>query len=112
MNDLILSTIKTAVGILEDNLAFDLELLIAINSIKGALVQLGVEEINIEIDENSQWPEFSTTTLSSLVKQYFVGRTKQIFDPTASETIAKSLSSTLVEIEGRINYEIEEIQNG
>lgn len=112
MSDLILNTIKNSIGVLEDNLAFDLEILLALNSAKAALVQLGLEELNINIKEDTMWPEFSNETIKSLAKQYLIGKTKQIFDPTASETISKSLSAALIELEGRLAHEIQEVSNG
>ena len=82
-----------------------------INSTKASLVQLGLTEFDIDIDESTSWPTLGTEALTSLTRLYVLIKVKQTFDPTASETIAKVMASTVVELEGRINYEVQEIAN-
>ncbi len=108
---LILEDIKEFLGILPDNLGFDPELLFFVNSAKANLVQLGLTEFDIDIDESTAWPTLGTEALTSFAKHYMAGKTRQTFDPTASETISRIIDATLVELEGRINYEVEEIAN-
>lgn len=108
---LILEDIKIVLGILPDNLGFDPELLFFVNSAKANLVHLGVTEFDIDIDESTVWPTMGTEALASFSRHYMATKTKQIFDPTASETIAKVVAAVLLELEGRINYEVQEIAN-
>lgn len=108
---LILEDTKLALGIGIDNLGFDTELLMFINSAKATLVHFGLPEFDIEIDESTDWPPLGSAAVMSHVKTYVFLKVKQTFDPTASETIAKSISSTVVELEGRITYDVEEIAN-
>lgn len=107
----ILEDVKTGLGISVDNLGFDSELLIHINSSKGNLVQLGVSELDIPLDETTAWPSFGSETMGSHVKSYILVKVKQTFDPTASETINNLLSSALDEVAGRITYEVQEVAN-
>jgi hypothetical protein len=108
---LILEDTKIVLGIIPDNLGFDSELLMFINSAKASLVQFGLTEFDIDIDESTSWPTLDTEALTSLTKHYLMIKVKLTFDPTASETIAKIISGSVVELEGRINYEVEEIAN-
>lgn len=108
---IILEDIKIVLGILPDNLGFDPELLFFVNSAKANLVHLGVTEFDIDIDEATVWPTMGTEALTSFSRHYMATKTKQIFDPTASETIAKVVDAVLLELEGRINYEVQEIAN-
>jgi hypothetical protein len=107
----ILEDIKTGIGIAVDNLGFDHELLVFINSAKGNLVQLGVTEFDIPLDETTEWPSFGSEAMTSHVKSYILVKVKQTFDPTASESINRVLESALQEVEGRITYEVQEVAN-
>lgn len=107
----ILEDVKEGIGISVDNLGFDSELLVFTNSAKANLVQLGVSELDISIDETTDWPVFGSEALTSHVKSYILVKVKQTFDPTASETISKVLDSALEEVEGRITYEVQEVAN-
>jgi len=104
----ILEEIKVGLGIMPDNLGFDLELRIFLNSIKVNLIQLGVTEMDIDIDEQTYWPDFEEVTVGGLVKHYVLVKARQAFDPTASETIEKTFQSSVVQLEGRITHEVEE----
>ena len=107
----ILEEIKKSLGVEADNIGFDYELLVFINSTAASLVQMGVSELDIDIDESTDWPTFGSIALGRLVKHHITLRTKVSFDPTASETIAKSLADIAVQLEGRILYENEAIAN-
>jgi len=108
MAGLILEDIKESLGIMPDNLGFDLELLIFLNSAKVNLVQLGVTEMDITITEETGWPSFTNSTVGDLVKHYLNVKGRQTFDPTASETIARTISNSVTEVESRITHEVEE----
>jgi hypothetical protein len=108
MANTILEDIKISLGVMPDNLGFDLELLIFLNSIKVNLVQLGVTELGIDIDETTNWPTFTDDTVGGLTKHYILVKARQAFDPTASETIAKTFDKFVVELEGRLAHEVEE----
>ena len=105
----IIEEIKTSVGILPDNLGFDSELLMFINSAASSLVQLGVAEMDILIEEETEWPVFPNNQVKSLVKHFVSLKVRQTFDPVASETIANTLSSSATELEGRIAHEMAEV---
>jgi len=105
----ILMDIKTSLGILEDNLGFDSELLMFINSAASSLVQLGVAEMNTLIEADTEWPVFPNDQVKALVKHFVSLKVRQTFDPIASETIANTFLSSVRELEGRIAYEMAEV---
>lgn len=105
----ILENIKTSVGILPDNLGFDSELLMFINSAGSSLVQLGVAEMDIPIDEVTEWPTFPNDRVGFLSKHFVQVKVRQTFDPVASETIAGTMSRVAIELEGRIAHEMAEV---
>jgi hypothetical protein len=105
----ILMEIKTSLGILEDNLGFDSELLMFINSAASSLVQLGVAEMDILIEPETVWPDFPNSQVESLVKHFINLKVRQTFDPVASETISNIFSSSVMELEGRIAHEMAEV---
>ncbi len=108
MAKLILEDIKKTLGLLTDNLGFDLDLLIFLNSSKVNLVQLGVTEMQIDIDEKTEWPTFVNSLVGDLTKHYLNAKARQLFDPVASETIANTIDAAIIELEGRLMHEIEE----
>ena len=108
MAQTILEDIKTALGLMPDNLGFNLELLIFVNSAKSSLIQLGVTEMEIDIDEDTQWPSFANARVGDLTKHYITVKSRQTFDPVASETIANSVNNSVIELEGRLAHELEE----
>lgn len=105
---LIIEDIKRALSIEPNNLGFDGELYININSAKSILIQLGVDELDITIDETTSWPTFNSDVIGELAKHYMVLKVKTIFDPTASETIFKTLVDGMTALESRIVHEIDE----
>jgi len=105
---LIIEDVKKALAVDPNNLAFDGELFVNINSAKSILVQLGVEELNISIDETTSWPVFDSDVVGELTKHYMVLKVKSIFDPTASETIQRIFSEGMITLESRIVHELDE----
>lgn len=105
---LIIEDVKKALAIEPNNLGYDGELYININAAKSTLVQLGVVELDITIDETTSWPVFNSDVVGELAIQYLVLKVKYIFDPTASETIQRAYTETLKEYESRIVHEIDE----
>jgi hypothetical protein len=102
---------KKALGVPVNNLGFDAELLLRINSTRASLVQLGVSDLDgINVTNITEWPTFQSTVLQDNVKHYMLIKVKQGFDPVPSETIASSLRDEANVLEGRIAHEVE-VQN-
>jgi len=108
----ILDDVKYGIGISPGNDGFDNELLIHINSVAANLVQFGLIDYDIVIDETNEWPILDTFQQEALVKQYIIIKTKLVFDPSANQTITGAYERVLPELEGRIQLLVEELEAG
>jgi hypothetical protein len=108
----ILDSIKNPLGIEISNVGFDEELLQHINAIAVNLVHMGVDELDILIDVDTEWPAFANQGLLSLVITYSALKVRSVFDPSASDSISRSFNKRLEELEGLICFQVEEIANG
>ena len=106
----VLDDVKYGLGIVPGNDGFDNELLMYINSVGAVLVQLGVAEYDISIDEETEWPTLDNQQIEALAKQYTIIKVKLTFDPSANQTITAALEGSLPELEGRIKLIIEEVE--
>ena len=107
----ILEDVKSSLGVDVNNLGFDPELLMYVNSVRATLVQLGVSDLELEtITTETEWPVFDSLVLRDNVKHYIVLRVKESFDPIANQAIAETMSSQAAILEGRIAHEVE-VQN-
>jgi len=104
----ILDDVKYGLGILPTNDGFDNELLININSVAANLVQLGIIDYDIVIDDGTTWPVLVNFQIEALIKQYIIIKVKLIFDPSANQSITEALKGSLPELEGRIKLIVEE----
>ena len=111
MTDPILENVKQLIGIEVDNLGFDAEVLTHLNSARSNLVLLGVDALDIYVDESTEWVDTGSTTLNALCRHYLAIKTKQLFDPSASESISNAVVDTITQLEGRIEFEVEEVED-
>ena len=93
MDDSILLTIRQMIGPSASYEVFDTDLIININSAFSRLSQLGIGprppfKIN---DDTAKWSDFmDPEEMPEEVKQYIYLKTKLIFDPPASATVANA----------------------
>lgn len=111
MTDPILENVKALIGIEIDNLGFDAEVLTHLNSARSILVHLGVDALDIDVDESTEWVDTGSTTLNALCRHYLAIKTKQLFDPSASESIGRAVVDTINQLEGRIEFEVQEVED-
>lgn len=106
VEDSILLSVKKTLGLAPEMDHFDVDLIIAINSVLNILTQLGVgpnEGFSITSPENT-WDEFiSDETRLNLVKTYIQLKTKVIFDPPSVGSVSNSYAELIKELEWRIN---------
>lgn len=103
----ILESIKKLHGVGEDDHHFDEDLIMHINTGLAILVQIGVgpeEGFAIE-GSTEEWEDFLGGDLPNLsgIKSYLYLKTKPIFDPSSSSTVAASLERMEKELEWRLN---------
>lgn len=104
--DSILLSIKKLLGILEDDQAFDTDIIIHINSVFMILNQLGIgPEDGFKIESQDEtWDQFiQDNKLLEDIKTYIYLKVKLIFDPPLNSSIQGSIERTISELEFRIN---------
>ena len=116
MQESILNTIKTKLGLSPDMKEFDEDILVHINSAFMVLHQLGVgpeEEFFIE-DEEAIWKDFMGEDMNRFqsVKLYIFYKVKLGFDPYASSGVNTQMQNYVEELEWRlrVKQELEEIE--
>lgn len=106
--DSILISIKKLLGLPEDLIDFDTDLIININSIFMTLNQLGVgpDEPFIISDSNSKWNSFlENKTNLEAVKSYMYLKTRLLFDPPTTSFVLTSMENQIAEFEWRLEMQ-------
>lgn len=106
----ILNTIKKLIGLDKDYGAFDLDLVVAINSSFTILRQLGVGptyEYSISGPEETWSDFFADSKQISLAKSYIYLRAKLLFDPSASSSLLDAIKQQISEFEWRLTVQAE-----
>lgn len=101
----ILNSVKTFIGMNEEETHFDTDVIITINSIFSILRQLGVgpEETFSIIDDKAIWNDFTQDDPDySEVKTYVQLKTKLIFDPPSNSNILTAMKEQVAELEWRL----------
>lgn len=108
--DSILNTIKKMIGFDPEYEAFDIDLIVHINSSFSVLNQLGLGPVSGFSISNAEslWSDYSTQpTVIEMAKQYIYYKTKLAFDPPASSSAANAIQTAISELEWRINIQVE-----
>lgn len=112
----ILTSIKKMLGLTAEQINFDTELIIHINSVLSILTRdLGVGPADgfIIQDELSTWTDFlGENARIHDVKTYVYFKVKLIFDPPLSSTVVKLIEDTIDELEWRLNISVENAAMG
>ena len=106
----ILDDVKKVLGIGYDYDAFDIDIIMHINSAFATLHQLGVgPEGGFSIaDRNAVWVDFiGDLTIANSVKTYIYVRVRLIFDPPATSFAIASFENVAKEIEWRLTAVME-----
>ncbi len=107
--DSILNSVKKLLGIDAEYTAFDIDILVGINSALMTCMQLGIgpDEGFTVVDSDQTWGDFVGEDLTQLqaVKQYVYLKTRLIFDPPESSSVATSMENASKELEWRLNVQ-------
>lgn len=106
----ILDTIKKLIGLDKDYGAFDLDLIVAINSSFTILRQLGVgptSEYSISGPDETWSDFFDSKKQISLAKSYIYLRARLLFDPPASGSLLDAIKQQISEFEWRLTIQAE-----
>lgn len=109
MTNSILLTIKKMLGIAEEYHAFDIDIIININSVFLSLNQLGVGPIDpYQITgEEETWDDFQGENFIPGVQTYVYLKTRLAFDPPTNSFLVESIRKQVEELEWRMNVEVE-----
>jgi hypothetical protein len=106
METSILTSTKKVLGLSESYTAFDLDIIIHINSTFSVLTQLGVGPstgFSIE-DDTTEWEDFieTNTELYNMVKTYMCLKVRLLFDPPATSFAINAFENQIREYEWRM----------
>ena len=112
MNDSILLSVKKALGIDQQYVDFDFDIVMNINSAIHTLYQVGYEPAKdfMIIDATSTWTDLAGEIpggVLSLIKMYIYAKVRVLFDPPTSSFVLTSLENQMKELEWRIYAEME-----
>ena len=104
--DSILLTVKKGIGIDPSYEAFDLDIIMYINSVLFILTQEGIgpkEGFNIT-GQDETWEDFlgESNTKLSAVQSYVTLKTRLLFDPPQSGTLNEQITKLISELEWRL----------
>ena len=106
MIESILTSIKKLLGITEEYINFDPDIIMHINTVFMTLNQLGVgpsEGFRIE-DKSATWDEFiGEATNLDAVKSYMHLKVKLLFDPPLNSAVMEAMKQQINELEWRLN---------
>lgn len=110
MDDSILDSVKSALGIVTEYRYFDSQILMHVNSVFTILQQLGVgpsDGFSIN-DETAVWSDFFEDPSSlSLVQSYMYLRVRMLFDPPTNSFLMDSMKQQVQEYEWRLNVAVD-----
>lgn len=111
ITDSILLTVKKMLGIAEEYLAFDIDLIVNINSVFLTLNQLGVgptSPYSIKGLEET-WSDFLGEQRDKLagVETYVYLKTRLLFDPPTNSFLVDAIQKQCNELEWRLNTQVE-----
>lgn len=108
----ILTSIKKLLGITEEYVHFDSDIIMHINSVFMILNQIGIGPKNgFGIADNfATWDEFLPPDNKNFeaVKTYMHLKVKLLFDPPQSSTVMECMNRMISELEWRLNVEAEQ----
>lgn len=113
--DSILTSVKKLLGLTEEYTAFDVDLIIHINSVLMILRQMGVgpEEGFSISDATATWSEFCQNKADiEAVKSYVALKVKLLFDPPQSSSTMEATKNLISELEWRLYVEQDKEEAG
>lgn len=111
----ILTSVKKALGIVEEYEYFDTDIIMHINSVFSILGQLGQNlpsAFSIS-DKNAVWTDYISDKRLEMIKSYMYMKVRLLFDPPTSSSAMSAMENLISEFEWRINVAADdELENG
>lgn len=104
-NSILLST-KSILGLSEDYTAFDLDVITHINASLATLNQLGIGPVDgfVIEDANEQWSELELPMrLLSLTRTYIFLKVRLLFDPPSTSYLIEATERQITQYEWRLS---------
>lgn len=104
--DSILASTKKQLGIVDEDASFDLDVLIAINTVFADLNQIGIgPDAGFMIaDRSAVWADYlQDDLLLNSVKSYMYLRVRLIFDPPQTSYLISAFNDQVTKMEYRLN---------
>lgn len=100
----ILNSVKSHIGISEEETHFDSDIIIHINSVFSILNQMGVGPVKTFsiVDSTTIWDDFIDDDDYNEVKTYMYLKVKMIFDPPSSSSVMDAFKRQIDELEWRL----------
>lgn len=113
MNNSILSDIKKLLGLPDEYMVFDSDIIININSCLYTLKQIGVpiKDDFIINGYEQKWNDMTDAKCIDIIKTYIYLKVKEIFDPPSSSIVAEAYRRTISELEWRISCSVDSLTN-
>lgn len=107
--DSILNDVKHQLGLLPEDTAFDVDIVIHINTVFLTLTQLGVGPAAgfMITGSTEKWDEFFEDQRLNAVKSYMFLRVKLLLDPPPTGFTTASYERQILELEWRLNAEVD-----
>lgn len=107
MDQSILNNVKKILGLAEDYVPFDVDIIIHINAVLSTLNQLGViADPGFTIEDNTATWDLLVLPANqlSMVKAYVYLKVKYLFDPPTTSFLLDSIRQQIEEFETRLHY--------
>jgi hypothetical protein len=107
--DSILNSVKKLLGIDQEEVHFDQEIILHINSALMGLNQIGVgEQCVIITSEYDKWDSIIGTKVNlEAIKLYIYLKVRLIFDPPTNAFVLDSIERQISQLEWRLNVQVE-----
>ena len=106
----ILTSIKKLLGIPEDCVDFDTDIIIDINSVFQILGQIGLNpDVNYSIsDKTTTWNDYLQGRCDvEMVKTYVYKKVRLMFDPPINTAVMQAVKENIAELEWRIKAAVD-----
>ena len=114
LTESILTSIKKLLGMTEECIDFDSDIIMHINTVLMILNQLGVGEEGFQIeDKEAVWEDFITKDDNlGGIKSYIHLKVRLMFDPPLNSAILEAMKESIRELEWRLNVRAESNERG
>lgn len=110
--DSIFDTIKKLLNIDVEDSAFDMDIVVHINTALMALTQIGVGPAGgfVITDRTSKWSDFIGNSMKlGAIQTYIFLKVRVVFDPPTNSTTLEAFNNAISEFEFRLNVNAETV---